>query len=62
MKALLDPEYIALRALFRVLHALTARPHPHYPYPKPSLATQRQLERGLAFKVTPRTSDGVARP
>ncbi len=59
MKALVDPEYIALRALFRLLHALTARPHLHYPYPKPSKATQRLLDRGLAFKATPRISDGV---
>ena len=34
IKELLDPEYLALRALFRLLHALTARPHPRYPYPK----------------------------
>jgi hypothetical protein len=59
MKELLDPEYIALRALFRLLHALTARPHPHYPYPKPTKATQRLLDRGLGFKATPRTNDGI---
>jgi hypothetical protein len=59
MKQLLDPEYIALRALFRLLHALTARPHPHYPYPKPTKATQRRLDRGLGFKATARTSDGI---
>jgi hypothetical protein len=59
MKTLLDPEYIALRALFRLLHALTARPHPHYPYPKPTKATQRVLDRGLGFKATPGISDGI---
>ncbi len=59
LKELLDPEYVALRALFRVLHGLTARPHPHYPYPKASQATQRLLDRGLGFKATPRTSDGI---
>jgi hypothetical protein len=59
MKALLDPEYIALRALFRLLHALTARPHPRYPYPKPTKSTQRLLDRGLGFKATPRISDGI---
>jgi hypothetical protein len=59
MKQLLDPEYIALRALFRLLHALTARPHLHYPYPKPTKATQRLLDRGLGFKATPRISDGI---
>src|SRR5512134_2800975 len=59
LKELLDPEYIALRALFRLLHALTARPHPHYPYPRPTKATQRLLKRGLGSKATPRTSDGI---
>jgi triacylglycerol lipase len=59
MKELLDPEYIALRTLFRLLHALTARPHPRYPYPKPPRATQRRLDRGLGFEATPRTSDGI---
>jgi len=59
MKTLLDPEFIALRALFRLLHALTARPHPHYPYPKPTRPTQRLLDRGLGFKATPRISDGI---
>jgi triacylglycerol lipase len=59
MKELLEPEQIALRALFRLLHALTAQSHPRYPYPRPAAATQRQLDRGLGFKVTPATSDGV---
>jgi hypothetical protein len=59
LKALMDPEYLALRTLFRLLHALTARPHPHYPYPKPSKATQRLLNRGLGFNVTPSISDGI---
>jgi len=59
LKELLDPEYMALRALFRLLHALTARPHPRYPYPKPNRTTQRQLDRGLGFAATPHASDGV---
>jgi triacylglycerol lipase len=59
LKALMDPEYLALRTLFRLLHALTARPHPHYPYPKPSKATQRRLDRGLGFAATPGISDGI---
>ncbi len=59
LKALMDPEYLALRALFRLLHALTAWPHPHYPYPRPSKATQRLLDRGLGFKATPGISDGI---
>jgi hypothetical protein len=59
VKELTDPEYVALRALFRLLHTLTARPHPRYPYPKPAKATQRQLDRGLGFKATPSISDGI---
>lgn len=55
----LDPEYIALRALFRMLHGLASRPHPHYPYPKPTLAVQRALDRGLGFAVTPASNDGI---
>jgi hypothetical protein len=56
---LLDPEYLALRALFRLLHALAARPHPHYPYPRPAAATLRRLEQALGFKPTPAVNDGV---
>ncbi len=56
---LLDPEYVALRALFRLLHALTARPHPRYPYPKPPPAAQRALEQALGFKPTPGVNDGI---
>jgi len=59
LKELLDPEYVVLRTLFRLLHALTARPHRHYPYPKPTPATQRLLDRGLGFKATPQISDGI---
>jgi hypothetical protein len=59
LKELLDPEYVVLRALFRLLHLLTARPHPRYPYPKPTQALQRQLDRGLGFKATPQISDGI---
>lgn len=59
LKELLDPEYVALRTLFRLLHTLTARPHPRYPYPKPAKATQRLLDRGLGFKATPQISDGI---
>src|SRR5512147_1447391 len=29
---LLDPEYLALRSLFRALHGLTSQAHPRYPY------------------------------
>ncbi len=58
-KELLDPEYVVLRALFRLLHALTATSHPRYPYPKPTKALQQQLDRGLGFQVTPQISDGI---
>ena len=56
---LLDPEYIALRSLFRLLHLLASRPHPRYPYPRPTPATQRRLERALRFKASPASNDGV---
>jgi triacylglycerol lipase len=59
IKELVDPEYVALRSLFRLLHALTARPHPRYPYPKPTKATQRLLDGALGFKVTPNINDGI---
>jgi hypothetical protein len=59
VKEFMDPEYLALRALFRLLHALTAQPHPRYSYPKPAKATQRLLDRKLGFKVTPGISDGI---
>jgi triacylglycerol lipase len=56
---LLDPEYVALRTLFRLLHGLTSRPHPRYPYPKPTPATRRALEHALGFKLTPGVNDGI---
>jgi hypothetical protein len=59
VKALLNPEHVALRSLFRLLHALTAEAHPRYPYPKPVRATQRMLDKGLGFKATAAISDGV---
>jgi hypothetical protein len=59
VKELADPEFVALRALFRLLHALTAEAHPRYPYPKATRETQRRLDRGLGFKVTPAISDGI---
>src|SRR5512135_582421 len=59
IKEFMDPEYLALRALFRLLHALAAQPHPRYPYPVLAKATQSTLDRTLGFKVTPGISDGV---
>jgi hypothetical protein len=58
-RELLDPEYVVLRALFRLLHRLTAESHPRYPYPKPTQALQRRLDRGLGFKATTDISDGI---
>lgn len=57
--ALLEPERIALRALFRLLHGLCSMPHPRYPYPAPKAADARRLERSLGFTATPETNDGV---
>ncbi len=56
---LLDPEYVALRALLWLLYALTSHPHPHYPYPKPAPAAQRVVGGALGFKATPAANDGV---
>ncbi|MBL8350099.1 MAG: hypothetical protein JNL87_07260 [Burkholderiaceae bacterium] len=55
---LLDPEYLALRAVFRLLHALTGRPHPRYPYPEPTPAARRRLETAFGFALTPAINDG----
>jgi triacylglycerol lipase len=59
LKQLTDPEYLTLRALFRLLHGLTAPPHRHYPYPQPDAATLARLSRGLGFRPTPRSNDGI---
>jgi hypothetical protein len=59
IKEIVDPEYLTLRSLFRLLHALTSQLHPRYPYPKPTRARQRLLDRGLGFKATSATSDGI---
>lgn len=50
---------LEIARIFGLLHGLTARPHPRYPYPKPSAATRKRLDAGLGFKVTPATNDGV---
>jgi hypothetical protein len=59
IKEFTNPEYMALRALFRLLHVLTAQLHPRYPYPKPARATQRLLDQGLGFTATAGISDGI---
>jgi triacylglycerol lipase len=58
-KSLLDPGDAALRALFRLLYALTSREHPRYPYPRPGRAAAGRLERDFGFAVTPAVNDGV---
>ena len=58
-RVVLEPERVALRALFRLLHGLASQPHPRYPYPVPKATVQRRLERGLGFEATPATNDGV---
>ncbi|HEX6572257.1 MAG TPA: hypothetical protein VF055_09555 [Steroidobacteraceae bacterium] len=59
LKEVMDPEYVALRSLFRLLHALTGPARPRYPYPKPAKATQHLLDRGLGFRTTTAISDGI---
>jgi len=54
-----NPEYLTLRALFRLLHGLTAPPHRHYPYPEPDAATTARLIRRLGFVPGPRANDGI---
>ena len=59
VRSLLDPEQVALRVLFRLLHALSSQAHPRYPYPSPPKGVRSRLARGLGFAPTPATSDGV---
>jgi hypothetical protein len=59
LKALLAPDMLVLRALFRLLHGLTARPHPRYPYPKPTQVEKNRLKHGLGFSASSRTNDGL---
>lgn len=59
VSSVIAPERVVLRALFRMLHGLASRPHPRYPYPKPTASVRRRLDRALGFAVTPRTNDGV---
>ena len=47
---LVDPERMALRALFRLLHALTSQQHPRYPYPKTSQADAAQAQSRPGFQ------------
>jgi len=58
-RAILEPERIALRTLFRLLHGLASRPHAHYPYPVPAAVVRRRLSRALGVEVTAATNDGI---
>jgi triacylglycerol lipase len=56
---LLDPEYVALRALFRQLHWVAAQPHPRYPYPRPTAALRRRIDHALRFQASAASNDGI---
>jgi len=57
--ALLHPQRVALRALFRVLHEITANSRSQYPCPVPVAVVRRRLEKKLGFVLDQRTNDGV---
>jgi len=59
VRALLHPERLALRGLFRLLHGITASPRKQYPCPRPTAAAKRRLEQKLGFALNQRTNDGV---
>ena len=46
LSELLDPEYVALRALFRLLHGLTGRPHRQHNAPPTTTASMRMRRTG----------------
>jgi len=48
-----------LRALFRVLHEITANSRSQYPCPAPVAVVRRRLEKKLGFELDQRTNDGV---
>jgi hypothetical protein len=58
-RAIRHPQELALRGLFRLLHRITSRPHARYPYPSPSAAVRRRIERGMGFELTPAANDGI---
>lgn len=55
---LANPEHLALRSLFRSLHALVSRPHVHYPPPRPPVALRSRLRRALGFAPSAASNDG----
>jgi triacylglycerol lipase len=56
---LLDPEYVVLRTLFRLLHWLAAQPHPRYPYPRPAAALRQRIDHALRFQASAASNDGI---
>ena len=58
-RALLHPQRVALRGLFRVLHGITASSRKQYPSPVPAAVVRRRLEKKLGFALDQRTNDGV---
>ena len=55
----LHPQRVPLRALFRVLHGITANSRTQYPCPVPAAVVRRRLEKKLGFELDQRTNDGV---
>ncbi|MGB0680803.1 MAG: esterase/lipase family protein, partial [Polyangiales bacterium] len=52
--------YAALSAtIYSTVYAIAARPHPHYPYPAPSVEALRKLTAGLEREVSQRSNDGI---
>ena len=58
-RVLLHPQRVALRALFRVLHGITASSRQQYPCPVPAAVVRRRLEKQIGFALDQRTNDGV---
>ncbi len=58
-RTLLHPQRGVLRALFRVLHGITASSRTQYPCPVPAAVVRRRLEKKLGFALDQRTNDGV---
>ncbi len=56
---LLDPETVPLRTLFRLLHAMTARPHPRYPYPPVAPALRERIGKAVGCALEATTNDGI---
>ncbi len=58
-EALLSPERVALGGLFMGVWFLASREHKRYPYPMPSQAVLRELERAIENPHSPATNDVI---